>query len=565
MWGLGKRWLLSACLLAVSCGGGPGGSDDSPARSAESYNVVVFLTDDQRSDTVFVMDALQLLVGQGTRFTSAYLTTPACAPTRASLLSGGYYAYNSGVLANVGPDGGWYSFTEENTLALRLQRAGITTGFVGKYINGYDEWRDGAQRLIPPGWDFFVWSGLIDYWNNWSDVLYLEGSSGETPEPGRRGREQLYITEFQTNSAMQFLQQHGQSQFFLFVNYDAPHLPALPMPVDEDVHANFLYTGRAFEEPNMLDKPAMIRERAALYESGIFDSVESPRTQLDSLLAVDRSIERIVETVDIAGKSDNTIFIFLSDNGVLWGEHNLTEKSAPYEEAIHTPLYFFGVPVANNTVGNMVAANLDVPATVLDLFGIEPSGDGISLSRALRGEDILGRPILYLENYRNGNGPPFVWTGVIEKVQGVHRKYVRWQDGDIELYDLIVDPFEENSLHDSPNHTGAIDRYDDLLNTFPNVAILDRYLPSGATGVPYSHAITAAAGTDTGVESKIHWSVSDGELPPGIQLDSESGELAGIPTIAGNFSFVIRAERQDVSEFSGLLVRHSAELGMEVF
>ena len=102
-------------------------------------NFVIILTDDQRWDTLWAMPIVQeKLVARRVTFTTAIVTTPLCCPSRASLLSGGFYAHNTGVLTNDVPNGSVRRFQDTETLATLLQRAD-KTALVGKYMNGYGD------------------------------------------------------------------------------------------------------------------------------------------------------------------------------------------------------------------------------------------------------------------------------------------------------------------------------------------------------------------------------------------------------------------------------------------
>src|SRR5215212_7816772 len=106
--------------------------------ASDMPNVLVINTDDQRWDSLPFMPILQAqLAPNSTVFTNSFVTTPICAPSRASLFTG-LYAFNHGVLHVDDPWGGFESFNDTSTLATWLDSAGYNTAMVGKYINGYD-------------------------------------------------------------------------------------------------------------------------------------------------------------------------------------------------------------------------------------------------------------------------------------------------------------------------------------------------------------------------------------------------------------------------------------------
>jgi N-acetylglucosamine-6-sulfatase len=124
-------------------------------RAARSKpDVVLILTDDQRTDTLLAMPSVrQLLVDWGTRFTDAHVHNSLCCPSLSTILTG-RYSHDTSVWANGGADGGWKAFVkhgdEQRTIAVALQRAGYRTGLIGKYLNGFAD--------APPGYDPVAWT-----------------------------------------------------------------------------------------------------------------------------------------------------------------------------------------------------------------------------------------------------------------------------------------------------------------------------------------------------------------------------------------------------------------------
>ena len=126
--------------------------------ASERPNVLLVVTDDQPATTVRHMPELQKLVGErGVSFERAYLSDPLCCPSRATILTG-KYTHNHNVTNNHHRKGGARKFREEglhrDTIGTRLDEAGYTTGYFGKWMNGYD------GGYVPPGWDrWFAFSG----------------------------------------------------------------------------------------------------------------------------------------------------------------------------------------------------------------------------------------------------------------------------------------------------------------------------------------------------------------------------------------------------------------------
>src|SRR5512139_2738345 len=136
-------------------------------------NVLVVVTDDQRFDSVAAMPNLSGLAAQGVRFANAYMPSPLCGPSRASMFSGGYLTQNTLVLENNAPNGGARAFNDKANLGSTLQGAGYRTAFVGKWVNGYE----GMGRYVPPGWTRWVGRNSFATTTNWFNFRYVLGTS----------------------------------------------------------------------------------------------------------------------------------------------------------------------------------------------------------------------------------------------------------------------------------------------------------------------------------------------------------------------------------------------------
>ena len=152
-----SRWLVGLLALTLVISATVAGRAASQAlRSAPDAgraNVVLIVADDMRADSLWVMPTVLALAERGVSFSKAYVTTPLCCPSRASILTG-LYARHHGVMRNSPPNGGVEAFDDRSTLATWLQGAGVRIGQVGRYLNGY------RSMDIPPGWDF--WFGVWD-------------------------------------------------------------------------------------------------------------------------------------------------------------------------------------------------------------------------------------------------------------------------------------------------------------------------------------------------------------------------------------------------------------------
>ena len=460
----------------------------SATASEAAPNIVVIMTDDQDdTGSIAYMPKLRALVGeQGLTFKNSFVDLPLCAPSRASFFTG-QAAHNTGIKAN-NPldDGGWESFKdkEANALPVWLKQAGYTTALFGKYINRYGQqstwgaWLAWAGNLInvelkgptvgnprdwvPPGWDlWFAFTGsrarYFDYAvNENGTILYFDHSPSD------------YSTDVVKDRAVRFIRdQAGKSTpFFAYIATKAVHSQgarAIPAPQ----YAN------AFEEvglpmgPNFNEKDVT---RKALKANPIHGESQTQltkdyRAMLQALQSVDDLVAAVVEALKEAGKLDDTVIIYTSDNGYMFGEHRLIGKSAAYEESIKVPLLISGPGIPKNEIRNQLVTNLDLTATIVDLAHARPGTilDGRSLvplfaKAPWRSAILLQSPINRFQLPHNR----------FTAVRTVTRKYVKYDSGFEELFDLKADPYELSNEIANPSYAGdlaALREMDDKLKT----------------------------------------------------------------------------------------------------
>ncbi|MBN2798665.1 MAG: sulfatase [Deltaproteobacteria bacterium] len=517
------------------------------ALGAPDLSFLVILTDDQRADSLWSQPAVSArLVDQGVLFSRAYATTPLCCPARASLYAGGFSAGNTNVRANLAPNGCVDRLDAVNTLATRLQGQGWVTGLVGKYLNDYPE----AQApAIPPGWTHFEALGAL---SSWSQFEVIRGHS----DPDRWGEgsaetHEGYITWDQRDRAIAFLREHGQGRFFLVVAFQAPHPPQVPAPEDQGRYEALVLRPPSFNEADVSDKPAWVQGTPLLDAEAIAHQDEVARDQLRCLASVDRAVAAILDELAAQGAAGRTAVIYSSDNGVLWGEHRQVEKGRPYEEALLVPLVIRLPGATPGQVDGLVAADLDLPATLLELAGLDDPGDGLSLLPALEGEGTT-RDAVIAGNVNRAAFPP--WAALIED----RYKLVDYASGELELYDLAADPHELRSLHRDPDQAARVADMRARLRAGEGLMLAQQALPVGEQGAPYEVALAARGGAPP-----YAWSLEAGALPEGLSLD-EAGRLWGTPREAGSYSLVLRVVDAGVSPHHGGPADLSARLDLEI-
>ncbi len=468
---LGAGMALVGALVVLASGGA---GERAQAGVAERPNIVVIMTDDQDLASMRVMPKLEKLVsGKGTSFANSFASNPVCCPSRSTFLSG-RYSHNTGVYRNSPPHGGFTSFDDSNTLPVWLQDAGYNTALIGKYMNGY-----GADdpTYVPPGWS--EWYGAVDpttyrmygYTLNENGTPITYGDY-DTPDPA------LYQTDVYAEKAAEFIERRAAdpAPFFLEVTPLAPHVEVYDRPSDGDDDPptpNFpnprpaprhigafasekLDRTKAFNEANVSDKPSGIRSRPVMSAGTIAMTRNRNRSRLESLLAVDDMVARVVQSLRQTGELENTVILFTSDNGFELGEHRIPNgKQQPYEESIRVPLLIRGPGVPRAEVRDQLAANVDLAPTIAAFAGVEPGHpvDGESLIPTIDDpERRMGRAIV-IENWCQTNEACF--DPEVPRYRGVRTDrftYVRYPNGEQELYDLVRDPLQIKSRHDSPKY-----------------------------------------------------------------------------------------------------------------
>lgn len=402
----------------------------------------------------------RLLRERGARFSRFYVTTPICCPARASIFSG-QYAHNHGVRRNNGEQGGFHAFhlgeRERSTVASWLREAGYHTALVGKYLNGYPRLprRFADARLprdyVPPGWD---------EWYAQMDRGATGGPEFELNENGTivayNDRPEHYTTDVLARHAVSVIERADETPFFLYVAPLVPHYPAPFAPR----HASAFADVRAprppsFDEPDVSDKPAHIREAARLSEVQISTVDQHHGDRLRSLLSLDELVTALVEALRGAGKLDNTYMFVTSDHGWHLGEHRLPfGKETPYEESIRAPLGIIG-PGLRGDVISALALNIDLAPTIAEIAGarVPDAVDGRSLL------PLLGAPqpeewrrAFLVEHTSAGKTRSYPALGEMPSVPSYRALraslladdllYVEYETGERELYDIRADPHQ---------------------------------------------------------------------------------------------------------------------------
>jgi N-acetylglucosamine-6-sulfatase len=424
-------------------------------------NIVFILTDDMALRDVEVMPKLKkLLIDEGTTFTNYFVTNSLCCPSRASILRG-QYVHNHNVDSNRKGFQRFQEFGHEgSTIATWLQGAGYTTGFMGKYLNGYSDKNDPTH--VPQGWD--EWNSPINN-QGYRQFAYSLNENGKIV--AYRSSPKDYLTDVIARKATAFIRKAAEKKkpFFLYLAPYAPHEPATPAPR----HQNLFPEARAprtasFDEKDVSTKPEYVRTQPPLSRKDLEKLDRLYRRRIQSLQAVDDLLEQVVESLKETGQLQNTFVVFTSDNGFHLGQHRMLQgKQTAYEEDIHVPLIIRGPGAPARHFVYHLTLETDLAPTFAEWASITPPSfvDGRSIA-------LLLRPHLPpLERWRQAilieHFPaPEPYMSAFEKIQFQSKQtphitaykalrstdylYVRYSSGERELYDLRSDPDELHNI-----------------------------------------------------------------------------------------------------------------------
>jgi arylsulfatase A-like enzyme len=411
---------LAVSISAVASTVGPGAT--RAVAQARRPNVLVILTDDQRTGLTAIPSVRAQFRRQGRSFPNGFVTTPQCCPSRASIMSG-RYAHNHGVQNNTGAA----NLDQERTFQAVLQGAGYRTGLAGKFLNRWD------PSVPPPHFDAWAMHGRGGYY--YRGTWNINGAVRVVDE---------YSTTFIRRRALRFLraaETEDARPWLLFVSTLAPHGPFQPEPKYEAAKVGPWDGNPAVFESDLSDKPRWVADAG---DCNLGCGRHKRRGQLRTLMSVDDLVASVFRLLERT-REGNTIAIFLSDNGFGWGEHGLTSKSAPYDHAARVPIYLrWPRHIAPRSIDTRMAANIDIAPTILDAARIPSSAmppmDGRSLL-----DETWSRDRILLEHWA---------TRPWASLRATDHQYVEHYDdaGTIvfrEYYDLATDRWQlENLLAD---------------------------------------------------------------------------------------------------------------------
>ena len=412
-------------------------------------NVLVILADDLAAwmlgcygNQEIKTPNIDLLARTGIRFHNAFVCTPICSASRATLFTGraphqhGIHDFLTDKPVENPPQGQLSppaSFDKETMISDVLASAGYSCGYVGKWHMGRDEQPGHGYRYT------YTMSGGSRSYRD--PKMYLNGRAVE---------EKGYLADLMTQRACDFLQQQTPATpFFLTVGYLNPHTPYEGHPQKYyDMYANTKFDTVGWEKP----APNALREKEMLK-----DIVGNLRRAAAATTALDDQLPVLLAKLQERGLRDNTLILFAGDNGYLLGRHGLWSKglaSNPinmYEEVMRVPMILsWPGKTPTDAMAPELVSFYDVVPTLC-----EAAGTSIPAGRNLGGRSFL--PIARRENFPK-NKP---WKNV---VLGEFRNTVMARDkrhklvlrnegkGPNEMYDLSKDPGEKVNQIENPQY-----------------------------------------------------------------------------------------------------------------
>lgn len=396
---------LCGLVIPAEAGSTPGNS-----RSTPRPNIILIMTDDQgwgdislHGNAMIDTPVLDQLALSGARFARFYVS-PVCATTRASLLTGRYHPRTGIIGLRPGLD---TIRSEEITIAEMLKSSGYVTGCFGKWHNGTH------FPYTPPGQGFDEFLGFsAGHWSNYFDTNLAHNN--------QTIKTKGYITDVLTNSALEFIKQNQDQPFFCYIPYNAPHVP-IQVP------------DRYFQKYKQRGLDDM--------HAGIYGMCEN----------IDDNVGRILDLLDQLSIKNNTVIMFLTDNGPFSSRFNAGlrgKKKQLAEGSVRSPLFVrWPGKIRPGIRVRALAADIDILPTIAELCGISKPNtlplDGISLVPLLNGKtDSWPKRMIFSFYAREGIRGMTPYSVRTERYRLINSGHGN------QLFDMIRDPGQSKNIAD---------------------------------------------------------------------------------------------------------------------
>jgi len=398
------------------------------------------------------MDAL---ASSGVTFTTCCTVGVACAPNRASMMTGRYpNAHRLMVNGVKMPE-------DEITLTHILRGAGYYTGQMGKLHFWPHSERN--HREPHPSYGFHQLR-ISDEPGCYDDAygLWLDAQGPEVRRnanvtmPGKRGRFEHYTfagdektthAHWVASETARFIGENKARPFFVHAGFYAPHPPLNPPASMVALYKDAKLPPRIFDKDEVRYLPPAMQKAVQALAGTPEDTWTEYRKYFYAMVSeLDRNIGRIVDTVAAAGLMERTIFVVTADHGDYLGDHNMKDKSAiPYDGAMRIPLIFSGAGVPRGVRSEEICEILDVTPTLLELAGLPlPKGNqGMPLAGAMKGGK--GKDLAFMQSPGN------------RIIRSRKATYCYWANGEEVLFDLEKDPNQLRNVAREPAARGLLD------------------------------------------------------------------------------------------------------------
>ena len=382
---------------------------------------------------------------------------PVCAPYRASLFTGKYTTSTGMVINEIRMNPNHHTFADV------LNENGYETAYIGKwhmYASELGNHYDPKNSYIPKGRDRLGFNGYFAAYNFRHE--YSVGTAYYHLDSPEKIYYDKYEPDAQTDMAIDQLERlaRGDSPFALFLSIGTPHDPWEPDNVPEECLRRFAHTDFDYPPNYLPENDPHADQWARLSEEERTHLPEWMRVYYAMTANLDDNIGRLKAAVSRLGLEENSIIVFTSDHGELFGAHGRRAKNIFYEEAVRVPMLIrWPGHLEEHVRRDCVMNTVDIMPTLLSLMDLPvPLGaEGKDFSMAVKGEEVRDDGALMM-----CTGPTAAWGDGQEWRAFRTRRYkyaVYRSDQQEFLFDLENDPYERNNLAGDPEYR---DRMEDL-------------------------------------------------------------------------------------------------------
>ena len=406
-------------------------------------NVILIITDDQgygdlnfNGNPNIKTPALDKFATESVRFNNFYVS-PVCAPTRSSLMTG-RYSLRTGVRDTY--NGGAIMASSEVTLAEMLKQANFTTGIFGKWHLG-DNY---PSRPSDQGFD----ESLIHLAGGMGQVgdftnYFKKDTSYFDPILWHNNKQKLYkgyCSDIFTENAIEFIEKNKNNPFFCYLSFNAPHNP---LQVPDEYYQAY----KTLDPTDGIDPELIPNEKISE------KTKDNTRKVYAMVTNIDDNLKKLFNKVDELGIKDNTIVIFMTDNGPQHARYisgMKGRKSSVYNGGIRVPFFLrFPAMFSGNQEVNQITAHIDLLPTLSKLCNVEMPRDrkidGRSFIPSINSEKLPERSFF---SYWTRKYPELFNNIALQRGQFklIGKTDYNSPIENFELYDTYKDPFEKNNL-----------------------------------------------------------------------------------------------------------------------